>query len=65
MISNICQVHLKLMKFPKKEQLVNTQRIVSRLFWEKCKKQISKSKDTYYEYLIHFEIEICKKRKLF
>ena len=51
--------------FQKKEQLVNTQRIVSRLFWEKCKKQISKSKDTYYEYLIHFQIRIWKKRKLF
>ena len=34
---------------------------MSRLFWEKCEKQISKSKDTYYEYLIHFEIKISKK----
>ena len=38
---------------------------MSRLFWEKCKKQISKSKDTYYEYLIHFQIEFAKKESCF
>ena len=55
---NISQVHLKLMKFPKKKNNLSIRKEQCQdYFGKNVKNKLSKSKDTYHEYLIHFEIE--------